>query len=124
LCLEKWFWRKEDLSEAPRPQGGASRAPSGEQEASKGSFVPVKFQMTRSKFKSLKERSNRKKNLMAEEKNEKDSSCDTCSQTSSCNQEEKEAYPQERLKSALSRIKHRPGSCTIPDWIQRWALGD
>jgi len=61
---------------------------------------------------------------MAEEKNEKDASCDTCNQTSSRNQEEKEAYPQERLRSRLSRIKHRPGSCTIPEWVQRWALGD
>ena len=61
---------------------------------------------------------------MAEEKNEKDASCDTCIQTSSRNQEEKEAYPQERLRSRLSRIKHRPGSCTIPEWVQRWALGD
>ena len=61
---------------------------------------------------------------MAEEKNEKDASGDTCIQTSSHNQEEKEAYPLERLSSALSRIKHRPGSCTIPEWLQRWALGD
>jgi hypothetical protein len=61
---------------------------------------------------------------VAEEKNEKDASCDTCNQTSSCNQEEKEACTQERLKSALSRIKYLPGSCTIPEWIQRWALGD
>ena len=30
---------------------------------------------------------------MAEEKNEKDASCDTSNQTSSRNQEEKEAYP-------------------------------
>jgi hypothetical protein len=61
---------------------------------------------------------------MAEGKNEKDTSCDTCNQTSSRNQEEKEAYAQERLMSALSRIKHRLGSCTIPEWVQRWALGD
>ena len=61
---------------------------------------------------------------MAEEKNEKDASCDTSNQTSSCNQKEKEAYSLERLESRLSRIKNRAGSCTIPEWVQRWALGD
>ena len=29
------------LNEAPRPQGGASRARSGEQDASRGSFVRI-----------------------------------------------------------------------------------
>ena len=61
---------------------------------------------------------------MAEEKNEKDASSDTCIQTGSRNQEEKEAYPVEGLNFALFRVKHRPGSCTIPEWVQRWALGD
>ena len=44
---------------------------------------------------------------MAEEKCEKDATCDTCNETSSCNQQEKEAHAQERLKSTLSHIKHR-----------------
>jgi ATP-binding protein involved in chromosome partitioning len=44
---------------------------------------------------------------MAEEKCEKDAVCDTCDQTSSCSQQEKEAHAQERLKSKLSHIKHR-----------------
>jgi len=61
---------------------------------------------------------------MAAKKNEKDASCDTCSQTSSRNQEEKEAYPQERLGSRPSLIKHRLGCRIIPEWIERWALGD
>ena len=61
---------------------------------------------------------------MAEEKNEKDASCDTCIQTSSHNQEEKEAYAQERLGPRLSLIKHRFGCRIIPEWIERWALGD
>ena len=60
---------------------------------------------------------------MAEEKCEKDATCGTCNQSSSCSQQEKEAHTQERLKSKLSRIKDRLGSCTIPEWIQRWALG-
>jgi len=61
---------------------------------------------------------------MAEEKNEKDASCDTCNQTGSCTQEEREGYLQERLKSTLSRLKHRPGNYAIPEWMERWALGD
>jgi len=44
---------------------------------------------------------------MAEEKCEKDATCDTCNQTSSCSQQEKEAHAQERLKLTLSHIKHR-----------------
>ena len=44
---------------------------------------------------------------MAEEKCKKDSICDTCNESSSCNQQEKEAHAQERLKSKLSHIKHR-----------------
>jgi Mrp family chromosome partitioning ATPase len=44
---------------------------------------------------------------MAEEKCEKDATCDTCNQSSSCDQQEKEAHAQERLKSKLSHIKHR-----------------
>jgi Mrp family chromosome partitioning ATPase len=44
---------------------------------------------------------------MAEEKCEKDSTCETCDQTGSCTQQEKEAHAQERLKSKLSNIKHR-----------------
>jgi len=44
---------------------------------------------------------------MTEEKCEKDATCDTCNQTSSCSQQEKEAHAQERLKSKLSHIKHR-----------------
>jgi hypothetical protein len=28
------------------------------------------------------------------------------------------------LKFRLSRLKHRPGRCTIPEWMERWALGD
>jgi Mrp family chromosome partitioning ATPase len=45
--------------------------------------------------------------LMTKEKCEKDATCDTCNQTSSCSQQEKEAHAQERLKSRLSNIKHR-----------------
>jgi ATP-binding protein involved in chromosome partitioning len=44
---------------------------------------------------------------MTEEKCEKDATCDTCNETSSCSQQEKEAHAQERLKSTLSHIKHR-----------------
>jgi len=44
---------------------------------------------------------------MTEEKCEKDATCDTCNQTSSCSQQEKEAHAQERLKSKLSHIQHR-----------------
>ena len=45
---------------------------------------------------------------MAKEKCEKDATCDTCNETSSCSQQEKEAHAQEeRLKSKLSHIKHR-----------------
>jgi hypothetical protein len=61
---------------------------------------------------------------MAKEKNEKGASCDTCNQGSSCNQEEKEAYGQESLKSVRFLPEHRPGYCTIPEWMERWALGD
>jgi hypothetical protein len=80
--------------------------------------------MTKPKVQIVKKRFNRKGNLMVEEKYGKDASCDPCIQTSSRCREEKEASPQERLNSALSRIKHLPGSCTIPEWVQRWALGD
>jgi len=44
---------------------------------------------------------------MGKEKCEKDSTCETCDQTSSCSQQEKEAHAQERLKSKLSHISHR-----------------
>jgi Mrp family chromosome partitioning ATPase len=44
---------------------------------------------------------------MTREKCEKDATCDTCNQSSSCSQQEKEAHAQERLKSKLSHIKHR-----------------
>jgi ATP-binding protein involved in chromosome partitioning len=44
---------------------------------------------------------------MAEEKCEKDSTCDTCDQSSSCSQQEKEAHAQEKLNSKLSHISHR-----------------
>jgi ATP-binding protein involved in chromosome partitioning len=44
---------------------------------------------------------------MVKEKCEKDAVCDTCDQTGSCNQQEKEAHAQERLKSKLSHISHR-----------------
>ena len=45
---------------------------------------------------------------MTKEKCEKDATCDTCNETSSCSQQEKEAHAQEeRLKSKLSHIKHR-----------------
>jgi Mrp family chromosome partitioning ATPase len=36
-----------------------------------------------------------------------DSTCETCDQTNSCSQQEKEAHAQEKLKSNLSHIKHR-----------------
>src|SRR4030043_1250160 len=44
---------------------------------------------------------------MTKEQCEKDTICDTCNQTHSCDQQEKEAHAQERLKSKLSHIKHR-----------------
>jgi Mrp family chromosome partitioning ATPase len=44
---------------------------------------------------------------MNKEKCEKDKICDTCNQSSSCTQQEKEDHAQDRLKSRLSRIKHR-----------------
>jgi ATP-binding protein involved in chromosome partitioning len=44
---------------------------------------------------------------MTKEKCEKDTTCNTCNQSSSCSQQEKEAHTQERLKSKLSHIKHR-----------------
>ena len=44
---------------------------------------------------------------MTKEKCEKDSTCETCGQSSSCSQQEKEAHAQEKLKSTLSHIKHR-----------------
>ena len=61
---------------------------------------------------------------MVEEKNEKDASCDTCNQTGSCNQEEKETDAQGTPGSKFPRNKHRLGSRLIPEWIERWALGD
>jgi len=59
---------------------------------------------------------------MAVEKDEKDVSCDTRNRRNSCNREKRET--QKRLRLRPSRIKHQPKSCTIPEWIQRWALGD
>ncbi len=44
---------------------------------------------------------------MAKEKCEKDAICDTCNESGSCSQQEKEAHTQERLASRLSHIKHR-----------------
>jgi Mrp family chromosome partitioning ATPase len=44
---------------------------------------------------------------LTEEKCEKEVICDTCNQSSSCSQQEKEAHAQERLNSKLSHIKHR-----------------
>ncbi len=41
------------------------------------------------------------------EKCDKESSCGTCDQSSSCSQEEKDRHNQERLKSKLSHIRHR-----------------
>jgi len=61
---------------------------------------------------------------MAKEKREKDATCDNCNQTSSGNQEENEIHVQETPKSKLPHIKHRLGSRIIPEWIERWALGD
>ena len=60
---------------------------------------------------------------MAKEKCEKVAICGTCNQSGCCSQQEKEAHAEKRLGLELSHIKHRPGSCTIPEWIQRWALG-
>lgn len=44
---------------------------------------------------------------MVKERCEKEAVCDTCNQSSSCSQQEKEAHTQERLRSRLSHIKHR-----------------
>ncbi len=44
---------------------------------------------------------------MTKEKCETDATCETCNQSNSCDQQEKEAHAQERLKSTLSHIKHR-----------------
>ena len=59
---------------------------------------------------------------MEKEECEKDSTCETCEQTNSCSQQEKEARVQGRSELILSRMRHRP-CCTIPGWIKRWALG-
>ena len=44
---------------------------------------------------------------MDEEKCENGATCETCNQSSSCTQHEKEVHAQERLNSRLSHIKHR-----------------
>jgi len=44
---------------------------------------------------------------MAKEKCKKDAICDTCNESGSCSQQEKEAHQQERLASRLICIKHR-----------------
>src|SRR4030042_172549 len=44
---------------------------------------------------------------MAKEECEKTVTCDSCDQSNSCSQQEKETHAQERLKSKLSHIKHR-----------------
>lgn len=44
---------------------------------------------------------------MDEVKCEKDQTCETCNQSNTCSQQEKEAHAQERLKSKLSYIRHR-----------------
>jgi len=44
---------------------------------------------------------------MTKEKCKKDATCDSCNQSISCSQQEKEAHAQERLSSKLSHIKHR-----------------
>ena len=44
---------------------------------------------------------------MEKEKCEQDSACETCDQTNSCSQQEKESHAQEKLRSNLSHIKHR-----------------
>jgi len=61
---------------------------------------------------------------MAEEKNEKGASCNICNQTSSCNQEKKGTHGQETPKWDFPHNKRRLGSRIIPDWMERWALGD
>ena len=43
---------------------------------------------------------------MAEEKCEKDTTCDTCNESSSCNQQEKEAHVQERVEAQNSPISN------------------
>ena len=44
---------------------------------------------------------------MDKEKCENGATCETCNQSSSCTQQEKEVHAQERLNSRLSHIKHR-----------------
>ena len=44
---------------------------------------------------------------MEKEKCEEDVTCETCDKTNSCDQHEKEAHAQERLRLRLSNIKHR-----------------
>jgi len=44
---------------------------------------------------------------MSEEKCKEDEVCDTCNESGSCSQQEKEVHVQERLRSKLSRIRHR-----------------
>jgi hypothetical protein len=61
---------------------------------------------------------------MAEEKNEKDASCDTRNQAGSCNQEEEETDVQGTPTSEFPYNKHRLSSRMVPEWIERWALGD
>lgn len=44
---------------------------------------------------------------MSQEKCDKDAICETCNQSNSCSQQEKETHTQERLKLKLFHIKHR-----------------
>ncbi len=54
-----------------------------------------------------KERFEERGTGMVKEKCEKEAVCDTCDQSGSCTQQEKEAHAQARLASRLSCIKHR-----------------
>jgi ATP-binding protein involved in chromosome partitioning len=59
------------------------------------------------RFLFQKKRLESKENIMEKDKCEKDVTCETCNQSSSCSQQEKEAHAQERLISNLSHIRHR-----------------
>jgi hypothetical protein len=61
---------------------------------------------------------------MVEDKPGKDNTGDTCNESSPILQQEQEGQSHGSLYCRLSKIKHRSRSCTIPEWMQRWALGE
>jgi hypothetical protein len=60
---------------------------------------------------------------MAKQTSEDGATCDTRRRSGSCRQAEEESHSEEELRAKLSRIGRQLGGCTIPEWLQRWALG-